>query len=162
MALTLPPEMPGRDLMLVTAFAAIFATVVVQGTSLGWLIRRVQPADEEPPAKLGLAAAEAAVARARYALIEVRAYDGNGTLIHPRLLDDSAKRLRATERYAEDADTFMAGIQTHFDVVLAAIAAGRSELIRIHRAGLIEDEVLHDLERDLDVEELGIILQRGE
>ena len=36
------------------------------------------------------------------------------------------------------------------------------ELIRLHRAGLIEDEVLHELERDLDVEELGIMLQRGD
>jgi CPA1 family monovalent cation:H+ antiporter len=55
----------------------------------------------------------------------------------------------------------MQGIRTHFDVMLIAVAAGRAELIRIHRAGLIEDEVLHELERDLDVEELGIILQRG-
>lgn len=29
-------------------------------------------------------------------------------------------------------------------------------------AGLIEDEVLHELKRDLDVEEMGVILQRGE
>jgi len=56
----------------------------------------------------------------------------------------------------------MAGIRTHFDVVLIALAAGRAELIRIHRAGLIEDEVLHELERDLDIEEMGVILQRGE
>jgi CPA1 family monovalent cation:H+ antiporter len=65
------------------------------------------------------------------------------------------------QRYAADADAFMQGIRTHFDVMLIAVAAGRAELIRIHRAGLIEDEVLHELERDLDVEELGIILQRG-
>ncbi len=56
----------------------------------------------------------------------------------------------------------MEGARTHFEVVLIALAAGRAELIRIHRAGLIEDEVLHELERDLDVEELGIILQRGD
>ena len=31
-----------------------------------------------------------------------------------------------------------------------------------HRRGLIEDEVLHELERDLDVEELAMTLQRGE
>jgi CPA1 family monovalent cation:H+ antiporter len=65
------------------------------------------------------------------------------------------------QRYAADAETFMQGIQTHFDVLLISISAGRAELLRIHRAGLIEDEVLHELERDLDVEELGIILQRG-
>ena len=54
----------------------------------------------------------------------------------------------------------MADIGSHFDVVLAAIAAGRAELIRQHRAGLIEDEVLHNLERDLDLEEMAMIFQR--
>ena len=67
-----------------------------------------------------------------------------------------------TKRYAEDTDVFMKGLGDHFDVALAAIASGRAELIRIHRAGLIEDEVLHNLERDLDFEELGIVLQRSE
>jgi CPA1 family monovalent cation:H+ antiporter len=161
-ALTLPQSMPARELMLVTAFAVIFVTVVVQGTSLGWLIRKVQPVDEDPPAKLSMAAAEARIAGARAAVVEVQAYDAEGNLIHPQLLAQTRKRLEVTERYASDAETFMAGIRSHFDVVLASIAAGREELIRVHRAGLIEDEVLHELERDLDVEELGILLQRGE
>jgi len=46
--------------------------------------------------------------------------------------------------------------------VLAAVAAGRKELIRLHRQGEIEDEVLHNLERDLDLEELGALFQGGE
>ncbi len=33
--LTLPIDMPGRDLMLICAFAVIFVTVVAQGSSLG-------------------------------------------------------------------------------------------------------------------------------
>ena len=55
----------------------------------------------------------------------------------------------------------MDGIQSHFDVLLLAIAEGRQELIRLHREGKIEDEVLHDLERDLDLEEVSITFQRG-
>jgi CPA1 family monovalent cation:H+ antiporter len=161
-ALTLPASMPGRDLMLVVAFGVIFATVVIQGTSLGWLIRQVRPVDQDPPAKMSLAASEAAIARARTKAVEAHAYAPDGTLIHPKLLEEYRKRLEIVQRYAADADKFMAGIRSHFDVVLIALAAGRAELIRIHRAGLIEDEVLHELERDLDVEELGVILQRGE
>jgi hypothetical protein len=34
-------------------------------------------------------------------------------------------------------------------------------MIRLHRNGQIEDEVLHDLERDLDFEEKSVLLQRG-
>jgi Na+/H+ antiporter len=161
-ALALPQAMPGRDLMLVAAFAVILVTVVVQGSSLGWLIRRLRPADEDPPAPMDLPASEAAVARAKLAAAERHAYDEDGRLVHPQLLESYRKRAQATDRYAGDAETFMADIRPHFDVMLTAIAAGRAELIRLHREGQIEDEVLHDLERDLDLEEMGLILQRGE
>lgn len=161
-ALSLPPAMPQRDLMLVAAFAVILATVVIQGASLGALIRLVKPEDREPPAPTAMAPAEAAIFRAKRDAVERLAYAPDGTLVHPQLLAQYRKRGEAIERYAADADSFMENIQSHFDVVLAAIAAGRAELIRLHRAGEIEDEVLHELERDLDLEELGVIFQRGE
>ncbi|WP_034159268.1 Na+/H+ antiporter [Sphingomonas sp. ERG5] len=160
--LTLPIDMPGRDLMLVSAFAAIFATVVVQGSSLGWLIRRIRPVDQDPPAKMDMPAAETAMARARMAVIEVVAYGPDGTLIHPKLLKEHQRRMEFMERYAEDAATTMENLRPHLDAILAGIAGARQELIRIHRAGLIEDEVLHELERDLDVEQMGVTFQRGE
>lgn len=160
--LTLPADMPGRDLILICAFAAIFATVVVQGSSLGWLIRLVRPVDSDPPAKMAMAAAEGAMARARMTVIEARAYDEDGTLIHPQMLEEYRKRMRFMERYEQDAGTEMANLRSHFDILLVAIAASREELIRIHRAGLIEDEVLHELERDLDIEQMAMIFQRGD
>jgi CPA1 family monovalent cation:H+ antiporter len=160
--LTLPVDMPGRDLMLVCAFSVIFATVVVQGSSLGWLIRKVRPVDNDPPAKMGMVATEAAMARARMAAVEKLAYAPDGTLIHPKLLQEYQRRMVFMERYEEDSSAVMENLRPHFDVLLQAVAAGREELIRIHRAGMIEDEVLHELERDLDVEEMGITFQRGE
>ncbi|WP_084583322.1 Na+/H+ antiporter [Sphingomonas azotifigens] len=161
-ALSLPTQMPGRDLMLVSAFAVILATVVLQGASLGWLIRRVRPEDRDPPPRVSLAEAEAAIARAKRTLVELRAYDENGALVHPRLLEEYRKRDQVTERYAGDAGAYMPGIRAHFEIVLAAVGAGRAELLRLHRQGLIEDEVLHDLERDLDLEEIGAVFQGGE
>ena len=161
-ALTLPAAMPGRDLMLVAAFAVILATVIVQGGSLGWFIRASRPVDTDPPAPMDLPASEAAVARAKLAAAERLAYAPDGTLVHPQLLKFYQDRAQATERYAANADVFMENIRPHFDAMLEAIAAGRAELIRLHRAGQIEDEVLHDLEQDLDLEEMGIIFQRGE
>ena len=38
--------------------------------------------------------------------------------------------------------------------MLAAIAAGRTEIVRLHRSGMIHDEVLRTLESDLDLQEL--------
>jgi monovalent cation/hydrogen antiporter len=37
------------------------------------------------------------------------------------------------------------------------VAAARAELIRLHRGGDIDEETLHELERDLDLEELSAI-----
>ncbi len=71
-------------------------------------------------------------------------------------------RDHVTERYAGGAGIYMPGIRAHFGIVLAAVAAGRKELIRLQRQGEIEDEVLHNLERDLDLEELGALFQGGE
>lgn len=161
-ALTLPAQMPGRDLMLVSAFAVILITVVVQGSSLGWLIRQVKPVDSEPLAKIDSAGAEAAIARAMQEVVEVRAHAPDGSLVHPRLLEEYRKRAQTTQRFAGDATAFMPDVRAHFDVVLAAVATGRAELVRLHRQGLIEDEVLRDLERDLDLEELRALSQQGE
>lgn len=160
--LTLPIEMPGRDLMLICAFAVIFVTVVAQGSSLGAVIRLIAPPDVDPPAKMAMPAAEAAMARARMGVIEEHAYAPDGTLIHPMMLEEHQRRMRFMERYEEDAGTAMEDLRPHFDILIKAIAASRAELIRIHRAGLIEDEVLHELERDLDIEEMAMIFQRGD
>jgi hypothetical protein len=111
---------------------------------------------------MDLPAAEAAVASARRAEVERRAYGADGELMHPQLLGESRKRERATQRYAEDSDRFMPGFRAHFEVVLAAVAAGRAKLIRLHRQGVIENKVLHNLERDLDPEELGALFQRAD
>ncbi|WP_114228135.1 MULTISPECIES: Na+/H+ antiporter [Sphingomonas] len=159
-ALTLPADFPGRDFILVAAFAVILMTVVVQGSTLGLLIRAVKPEDHEPPAKVPLPQAEAAIARAKLAEAERHAYGPDGEVVHPQLLDMYQKRAAATEKYARDADGFMDNIRGHFDIMLKALAAGRATLIRLHRKGEIEDETLHNLERDLDLEELGLIYQR--
>jgi CPA1 family monovalent cation:H+ antiporter len=47
-------------------------------------------------------------------------------------------------------------------VVLAAIYAGRTEILRLHSAGSIHDSVLHTLEHDLDLEEMSVRRHLGE
>jgi len=39
--------------------------------------------------------------------------------------------------------------------VKAAIAAGRAKLLELYAAGIIHDSVLHTLENELDLEEMG-------
>ncbi len=154
-ALTLPEAMPGRDFMLVTAFAVILGTVLIQGMTLGLVIRAVgiQTFQEAGP-RLTSAQAEAAIGQVQYRLVEKLAYDGAGKLIHPQLLRTYKRRAAIRANYPGREAELAPDLKAHFDVVLAAIAAGRAELMRLHRAAEIDEETLHDLERDLDLEEL--------
>ena len=97
------------------------------------------------------------MAQAMSKLVESRAYAADGTLIHPQLLDTYRRRATVSERYAGNEEEFQPRLQAHFDLVLEANAAGRAELLRLHRAGQIDDRVLHELERDLDFEELSAL-----
>ncbi|MET3924356.1 Na+/H+ antiporter [Devosia sp. 2618] len=153
-ALTLPQHMPGRDLMLVIAFAVILVTVLVQGTSLGFIIKLAKLEDRDPPPRLNRLGAERAIAQAQFAAVEANAYGPDGTLIHPMLLERYSRRAKQGGEQQERTQDMADGINAHFDLVVTAIAAGRAELIRLHRAGDISNESLHSLERDLDLQEL--------
>ena len=161
-ALSLPAAMPGRDLMLVTAFVVILVTVLLQGTTLGWVIRRARP-PEDPEAlpPLDLHAAETAMFRAQYDAVQRLAYDADGALVHPMLLRRYQIRATAADAFDGTAEERETAIASHFDVIVAAVDAGRAELVRLHRAGRIDDETLHDLEHDLDLEELAAVAAKG-
>jgi Na+/H+ antiporter len=158
LALSVPEGFPGRDFILVTSFAVILFTVLVQGTSLGRVIdwaRLTEPAADMP--NLNLNQAEAVMAQAQLATVQKLAYDEAGKLIHPLLLEHYRRRTTAIAKYVERSDNMRPLLHAHFNVVLEAVATGRRELIRLHRAGEIDDETLHELERDLDLEELSAI-----
>jgi Na+/H+ antiporter len=161
-ALSLPEAMPARDLMLVTAFTVILVTVLVQGTSLGWVIQWMKPPEDgstRPP--FDLHAAETMMFRAQLAVVERAAVAIDGTVIHPQLLRRYRTRATAADAFDGTAEERNAAIASHFDVIIAAVMAGRAELVRLHRAGRIDDETLHDLEHDLDLEELAAAAAKG-
>src|SRR5215469_13908777 len=155
-ALSLPEARPGRDLILAGAFAVILATVMVQGTTIGPLIRllRLQAVEAESGRQLGREHAMARMAAAQFAVVERLSQQPDGSQKHPRLLEQYGYRARLTERYIGEAGARAVNRKEHFEVVLAAIAAGRAEIVKLHRSGMIHDEVLRTLESDLDLEEL--------
>lgn len=155
-ALSVPASFPGRDFMLVVAFAVILATVLIQGMTLGGVIRWARLSEGDAP-RLTMSQAEASMAQVQVKIIEARAYDDEGTLIHPRLLERYQRKATMSQKYAAEEEAHRPMLHAHFDLVLAAVAAGRTELIRLHRAGEIDDETLHELERDLDLEELSAL-----
>lgn len=158
LALSVPAGFPGRDFILVTSFAVILGTVLLQGTTLGYVIgwaRLSEPESEK--ARLTMSQAEAAMAQAQFVAVQSRAYDTDGKLIHPQLLERYQRRAVSIVDYAARTEHYTPVLQAHFDLILEAVATGRRELIRLHRAGDIDDETLDELERDLDLEELSAI-----
>jgi len=152
-ALTLPATFPGRDFMLVTAFAVILATVLVQGMTLGAVIRWMGLRENDAP-RFTITQAEAAIAQIQLETVERKAVAADGTLIHPRLLETYQRKARISANFFGREEQLASDMHAHFDLILAAIAVGRAELIRLHRAGEIDEAILHELEHDLDLEEL--------
>ncbi len=157
-ALSVPAEMPGRDFMLVCAFAVILGTVLIQGMSLGAVIRWAKLREPEGVGpRISMSQAEAAMAQAQVRIIEARAHDEAGEVIHPQLLKRYRAKAEISADYAGREDHYADRLHAHFDLVLEAIAAGRVELLRLHRAGDIDERTLQELERDLDLEELSAL-----
>jgi Na+/H+ antiporter len=155
-ALALPEQFPGRDFILATTFTVILATVLVQGATLAPLILalRVGKFTLAQTATLGEAAARARMAAAQLAAIEAQSRMPDGSQRHPRLLEQYGYRARAAVHYSEAEGSLLADRTAHFSVILSAVAAGRTELLRLHRTGAIHDSVLHSLEEELDLDEL--------
>jgi len=155
-ALALPEGFPGRDFILATTFAVILVTVLVQGATLAPLIRLLGLSGFtlEQSTTLLEAEARARVAAAQLAEVERQSAGTDDTARHPRLLEQYGYRARAAARFSEAAGGLVSHKQDHFTVILAAVDAGRAEILRLHRAGSIHDTVLHALEQELDLEEM--------
>ncbi|AOK49286.1 sodium:proton antiporter [Burkholderia sp. MSMB617WGS] len=161
-ALSLPDAMPGRDLILVAAFAVILVTVLLQGTTIGPLIQLLRLRDPGPaPHHLTEPQTWARVEAAQLTAIQPLVRDAGGNLIHPRLLEQYTYRANVTARHQNEPAFPEHERNAHYDVVLAAIAAGRAELLRLHRGGQIHDEMLYLLERDLDLQEIAAQHAKG-
>jgi CPA1 family monovalent cation:H+ antiporter len=159
-ALALPQGFPGRDFILAITFAVILVTVLVQGSTLGPLIRMLRPegfsilrANTLPEDE-----ARARMAAAQLAEVERRSIQDDNTHRHPRLVEQYSYRARAAARFSESAGGLVEQKREHFTVVLAAICAGRTEILRLHAAGSIHDSVLHAL----DLEEMTARKHLGE
>ncbi|MFC3440103.1 hypothetical protein ACFOKF_02630 [Sphingobium rhizovicinum] len=144
------------------AFAVIIGTVLVQGTTLGMVIRLVKLEEPEGDrARMTMSEAEAAMAQAQLKIVEIHAHDEDGNVIHPRLLDRYRRHATLSATYAGQEEEHAETLHAHFDLILKAVAAGRIELLRLHRNGDIDEETLHELERDLDLEELSALAAKA-
>jgi CPA1 family monovalent cation:H+ antiporter len=158
-ALSLPEEFAGRDFIIASTFAVILITVIVQGSTLASLVEFLSSRSglrAGQSSTLSENEARARVAHAQLAAIEKASLNEDGTHKHPRLLEQYTYRASAAKRFNEESDSLMPHRADHYGAVLDAIVAGRLELLRMHRAGEIQDRVLHAIEEELDLEDVRI------
>jgi len=153
-ALALPVGFPERNLILFLVFAIILVTLVGQGLTLPLVIKKLGVVSTEDGSHDEVHArgltTEAALAR----IEELRAkWPGHIELID-QLRDRYAHRARHDEQHHENGDAAEQELLEHGLIKREVIDAERQAAINLHDRGVITDEVLRRLERDLDLEDL--------
>ena len=157
-AIALPLETPHRELLVFLAFIAILATLVVQGTTLEWVIRRLHVA---LPTRAGMDREEAAARRlmAHAALAEVQSR-----------LDSPLDGAIARDLVAEFGDIArvysgvaaggaQAEMLARLQIRLAAIRRARQALLGHQSDSMISEDMLAGLLAETDHEELRLLRQ---
>ena len=155
-ALALPADFPHRDLLLFLTFAVIFVTLVGQGLTLPFVIRALGVADdgsleEKEELRARLVATQAALTR----LEELAGEEWTR--------DDTIERMRGMYEYRRrrlkaragkiDDDGYEERSAAYQTLVREVLEAQRREIVRLRNEGTISNEMMHRLERELDLED---------
>ncbi len=151
---------PARALIMFLSFAVILATLVIQGLSLGALIRLVKLKDDNG------AEAEESLARAEAANAAIGVIDRLAET--PALPRDVLDRVRLIyiNRLAQlneggDPNPDSPSNADFADAVrLAAIAAERKAVLTLHRSRTLGDETWRTIQRELDLAEYTLRTRR--
>jgi monovalent cation/hydrogen antiporter len=159
-ALALPIAVPDRDRIVFVTFAVILVTLVGQGLTLPGVLRLLGVRDDDgadrEDAKARIKAAEAALVRLDELALEGWIYD------------DTLERMRGQYRFR--ANRFRARYQGVDDdgteersqqfqrLRRELLAAEREAVLHLRNEGMITEEVMQRVQRDIDLEDLRLDL----
>jgi CPA1 family monovalent cation:H+ antiporter len=155
LTLTNGAPFPFRDLIIFLTFAVILATLVGQGLTLPFFIRRlgvvadVGEAHEEAHARM--ATAEAAVERIEEL---AREWPGHLELIDALRAQYNHQASHIDPRHDDALNESEQELLEHRQIRGAVVEAEREALLQMRERGAVTDEVFRRVERDLDLEEL--------
>jgi NhaP-type Na+/H+ or K+/H+ antiporter len=146
--------LPTRDLIIFLTFCTILVTLVGQGLTLPLVIRLLGLEDDGKDAKLEakarIRAADAAIAR----LDELRAEDWvrEDTADRMRGLYDFRKSRFASRFDGDDDGSIEQRSLDYQRLRRELLEAERQEVVRLRHDGIINDDVMNRVQRDLDLE----------
>jgi NhaP-type Na+/H+ or K+/H+ antiporter len=145
---------PERDLIVFLTFCVILATLVVQGLSLPALIRALGLEDdgsqEREEIKGRIRVAEAALARIEELAVEEWVREDTAERVRGLY---NYRRSRFSARFGGDENGIEERSVAYQRLLRELLRAQRRTLIELRNEGMIGDEVMHRIERDLDLEE---------
>jgi CPA1 family monovalent cation:H+ antiporter len=152
-AFVIPEDAPYRQVLLLMAFTVVAGTLLVQGTTLPWLARRLRVPSPDP-AEDALARAtllQQASKAALHRLEELEYEDSQGVvdLIRQRL---DQRNFAAWERLSTVADRESPS-DLYARIRLSLLEAERTKVLKIRDSGQVASEVVADVLALLDVEE---------
>jgi CPA1 family monovalent cation:H+ antiporter len=154
-ALALPADTPQRDLVVFLTFSVILATLVVQGLTLPILIRRLSVHDDDGEAReelrARLVATQAALSRIEELGLEDWTRDDTIERMS-RLYDYRRRRLKARAGKIED-DGYEDRSVSYQRIVREVLEAQRAAVVGLRNEGVISNDVMHRIERELDLED---------
>ena len=155
-ALGLDPDFPQRSLILFLTFCVILATLVGQGLTLPWLIRRLgvvsnTEAAETEETHARLAAVEAALGRLESLKSD---YPDHLPLIEQLRIDLEHEASHVSPSPDMALDEAESELLDHRAIRNALLLTQREAVIRLRDDGVINDQTLRLIERDLDLEAL--------
>jgi monovalent cation/hydrogen antiporter len=154
-ALALPASFPERSLIVLLTFSVILVTLVGQGLTLPFVVRRTGWDGTEIDGDEGTVARAAAYQAGLDEITRSRAAWPDHQPLFDRLesgLRDRTQHL-ATEDPDETAERRQERIE-HEDIQRAVIAAQRTAVIELRDRREINDQTLRSIERELDLEEI--------
>jgi CPA1 family monovalent cation:H+ antiporter len=170
-AFALPEDMPGRELILFVTFCVILTTLLLQGLTLPWVVRKLGLADSDAQDRLERHVAVADHHVARFALGELERIQHDDPLpdaVESELrghLEERVRRAHAILGGCPGEDEYDDGVRLEdersyaesehvAEVRRQLVDAERGELVRLYNERDINDEVLRRMQRQLDLEEL--------
>ncbi|MEI6161318.1 MAG: hypothetical protein WCP77_15900, partial [Roseococcus sp.] len=154
-AIALPLNFPERDIIIFLAFCAILATLVVQGTTLEWLIKRLGLV--QPPHPHGIDPEEAHArhfaAEAMLGAIRKRATDVLYGPIAQDLLAEHEDRASHLRRVTQGGAAVAAERAARRAVRLEGLDAARRAILTLQAEDRLAEELLTKLGQELDFEE---------
>src|SRR5687768_6298365 len=157
-ALALPTDFSARDQLLFITFVVIFVTLVLQGLTLPAVIRWADLHDDGEEAREELLARRRATEAALAHLDELEGQEWTR--------DDTVERMRGMYRYRvrrldarageqedDDGDDYEHRSRKYQKMVRSVLDAQRRAVVELRNQGQISNDVMHRIERELDLED---------